>query len=144
MLRRWRQFRALGPGKRALFLQAVALLPLVGPTLHCLSFRRALAYLEARREAARRSLSEGDRDWAQKAAETIELAGRHGIVRASCLDRSLLLVWLLARRGIAGELRIGVDRENDSLRAHAWVECGGMVLGDPEEVVQGFFPFEEG
>ena len=69
-------------------------------------------------------------------------AGRRGLVRANCLDRSLFLHWLLSRRGIPGELLIGVDRTDDGLRAHAWVECAGEILGDPAEVAHVFGALE--
>lgn len=59
----------------------------------------------------------------------------HGIERtlrfvpfdARCLVRSLVLLGLLARRGIASTLVIGVDVE-PRFSAHAWVESGGRAL----------------
>jgi transglutaminase superfamily protein len=50
-----------------------------------------------------------------------------------CLMRSLVLTRLLARRGIASTLVIGV-RSGESFEAHAWVEHAGAPLlhpGDP-------------
>jgi hypothetical protein len=44
-----------------------------------------------------------------------------------CLVRSLVLSGLLARRGIAAALVIGVRTEPD-FEAHAWVECAGYPL----------------
>jgi hypothetical protein len=51
---------------------------------------------------------------------------------ATCLPRSLTLWWLLRRRGIESELRLGVRKDGDSIVAHAWVECEGEVVGDKE------------
>jgi hypothetical protein len=44
-----------------------------------------------------------------------------------CLVRSLVLTALLARRGIAATLIIGV-RSEPKFEAHAWVECAGTPL----------------
>jgi transglutaminase-like putative cysteine protease len=45
-----------------------------------------------------------------------------------CLTRALVLVALLARRGIESSLVIGV-RSGPDFRAHAWVEHRGAPLG---------------
>lgn len=44
-----------------------------------------------------------------------------------CLVRSLVLLSLLERRGVAGRLVIGV-RPGPEFAAHAWVECDGVSL----------------
>lgn len=46
---------------------------------------------------------------------------------AKCLVRSLVLTAVLARRGIASTLVIGV-RPGDGFAAHAWVEADGRAL----------------
>jgi Transglutaminase-like superfamily len=50
-----------------------------------------------------------------------------------CLMRSLVLLGLLARRGVAGELVIAVrpSQELPALDAHAWVEVDGRALLAP-------------
>ena len=67
-------------------------------------------------------------------------ASRHHLWPMRCLARSLCLRRLLARRGIAGVLRIGVAREDGRLLAHAWVEWEGKPLGDSEESIARFEP----
>jgi hypothetical protein len=47
-----------------------------------------------------------------------------------CLVRSLVLVRLLARRGISAKLVIGARTAPDFL-AHAWVECAGVPILSP-------------
>jgi hypothetical protein len=49
---------------------------------------------------------------------------------ARCLTRSLVLTSLLARRGIASSVVIGVKTE-PRFSAHAWVESGGTPLLPP-------------
>ncbi len=136
MLRRLRTFARLDSERRSVFVKAVLLLPLVRPALRILGFKRLRDRIEAR--PCREQVSREERRWVALVAEMVEVAGRHGLMRANCLDRSLLLHWPFARRGIPVELRIGVDRSDDGLRAHAWIECAGEVLGDPAEVARVF------
>lgn len=49
-----------------------------------------------------------------------------------CLRRSLVLMQLLARRGIHGQLVIGTRTSPDFL-AHAWIECHGEPVLSPLE-----------
>jgi hypothetical protein len=64
-----------------------------------------------------------------------EIVGRTlGVLPADsrCLVRSLVLTALLARRGIASSLVIGV-RAGPDFAAHAWVETDGRPLLQPAE-----------
>lgn len=45
-----------------------------------------------------------------------------------CLVQALVGRWLLARRGIETEIRIGVTKNGQALLAHAWLEQGGRIL----------------
>ncbi|HEY0514527.1 MAG TPA: lasso peptide biosynthesis B2 protein [Thermoanaerobaculia bacterium] len=65
-------------------------------------------------------------------------AARHHLYPMRCLPRALALRWLLARQGVAAELRIGVTREGDGLAAHAWVERRGRPVGEPPGVEERF------
>ena len=51
----------------------------------------------------------------------------HFFPDARCLIRSIVLVGMLARRGVASTLVIGVSPAPD-FRAHAWVELDGNAL----------------
>lgn len=50
-----------------------------------------------------------------------------------CLMRSLVLVSLLSRRGVASNLVIGVCANDGRFDAHAWVEYEGRALLPPGE-----------
>lgn len=67
----------------------------------------------------------------------VGIAARH-LYPARCLPRSLCLRWLLARHGVAADLRIGVTRRRGGMTAHAWVEHQGRPVGDTEEAVAPF------
>lgn len=123
--------RPLGPGERArLGLEIVA------------------AYARASRELRRASIEEvvarlraaGPSPAAGPEAAELEEARRLGraTVRTlrllpgdtRCLRRSLVVLRLLARRGIAARLVIGARTGPDFL-AHAWVEHGGEPVLSP-------------
>ena len=73
--------------------------------------------------------------------EAVNIAARHTPFPASCLTRSLLLGWLLRRRGVASKLRIGVRLTQGMLDAHAWVECQGVPVNDNPDVNEQFASF---
>ncbi len=58
----------------------------------------------------------------------VRIAARNHLYEMTCLRQSLALQWLLARRGIPAELRIGVRKQAGALEAHAWVECAGQAV----------------
>jgi hypothetical protein len=70
----------------------------------------------------------------------VRIAGRYHLVPARCLQMSLVLQWLLARRGIVTEMRIGVRKAEDGLSAHAWLEHNGQPIDEPERIETRFSP----
>jgi hypothetical protein len=133
---RWSRFRTLPRAERVFFLQAWILLLLTDAALPLVGFRRWKRLLErlvsppaALPERSGRELAE-----AECAARMTLAAERHGFVRPSCLERSIVLWWLLRRRGLAAGLHIGARKQEGQLEAHAWVECMGVVLNDTDEV----------
>lgn len=67
-------------------------------------------------------------DLIMAAQRALRLAERTVPVRLSCLQRTVALYWLLSRRGIAVEPRIGVRNVAADLEAHAWLEFRGRIL----------------
>lgn len=65
-------------------------------------------------------------------------ARRNHLYPMTCLRRSLALQKMLAQRGIAAELKIGVQKELGVLSAHAWVEVQGTPIGEPERVMDQY------
>jgi Transglutaminase-like superfamily len=70
-----------------------------------------------------------------------QAAARHIPVRTNCLERSLVLWWLLERRGIGARLRLGARKDQGRFEAHAWVEVRGAMLDDLLSV--DFRPFDQ-
>ncbi len=74
---------------------------------------------------------------AMEMARLVRKVGRWAVRRFSCLHEAVTVWRLLARRGIPGNLRIGVRQHDGQVEAHAWVEYEGLVItGDPKAAGQ--------
>lgn len=73
--------------------------------------------------------------------EAVNLAAAHSPFPATCLTRSLLLQWLLRRRGVACDLQIGACHTAGQFRAHAWLEYKGTPINDVADVARQFASF---
>lgn len=147
MWERLRRFRALGPNARGLFLRAAVLLPLVSLSLRLRGFRSTQATLQ--KQLTRSGSIRYDPPAPGKAAHTaliarmVRAAAYRNLGTATCLERSLVLWWLLGRQGIVSSVRIGTRKTGLKFEAHAWVECDGMALNEPEEVHEHYAAFDE-
>jgi hypothetical protein len=118
---------------------ASLLLPLAGLALHLVGVRRALRLFAGGLQCAGVSAPET----AERVAREVERAARdYSVYPVDCLVRSLVLVWLLRRRGIAAEFRLGVRTLTGRFEAHAWVEHCGVPLGEDADVARVFNAFE--
>lgn len=136
---RIKRLLALSPGERGILLTSSVLLPLFWLALRVLGLKRFGALLVRRPLHAEPQAAIG----ARSLAGLVNTAARHSPLAATCLTRSLLLVWLLRRRGIASDLRIGVRFVQGTLEAHAWVECDGVPVNDEARVAQDFAAFDK-
>jgi hypothetical protein len=77
----------------------------------------------------------------RRCARAVRLAARL-VPFASCLTQALACQVLLARRGIASDLHLGVrPGRAGSLLAHAWLTVdGAVVLGGDRRGLAGFSP----
>ena len=143
MWERLRQFKALERPAQSLLLRAMALLPLVSLSLRWRGFRATQAMLERFRSNG--SVGPDSPEISKRAALTahmVSVADQCGLLRFSCLAKSLTLWWLLERQGIAADLRIGIKKEKEKFAAHAWVERNGTALNEPEEHHRHYAAFD--
>ncbi len=131
---------------RGLVIQALALLPLVAIAVRLLGYQRVRACLAW--TLPKEKLSRGmhghapaDAQQALNIGRLVNGAARRGLFPANCLSRSLVVWWLLGRRGIASEVVIGAQIEQSEFRAHAWVECQQQVVNDRPDIAEQFRPF---
>jgi hypothetical protein len=139
-LSRLAQFGNLSGAQKRTLVVAWLWLPVFWIGLRTLNLQRFQSRLQRKPFASARHppMSQSE---VQALAEAVNIAARHTPFHATCLTRSLLLCWLLKRRGVASELRIGVNLASGTLQAHAWVECAGSPVNDRADIADEFKPF---
>jgi len=136
-----RKFRGLSPSERRLLFQSALLLPLVHLALLLLGYARLHRVMDkvAPSKPGDRTLSESETlKRAGKITRLVSIAAGHGLYRATCLRKSLLVWWFLRKDGIQSNICFGVRIIDSTLEAHAWVEWNGMILNDSTTVREQF------
>jgi Transglutaminase-like superfamily len=140
-----RRFRALESNARGLFLRAAVLLPLISLSLRLRGFRATQATLQKRIGSAVSSHYEptdpAKGEHAALTARMVRSAAIRSFGPATCLEKALVLWWLLGRQGIGSRVRIGTRKIGKKFEAHAWVECDGVALNEPEEAHKHYAAF---
>jgi hypothetical protein len=141
----WLGYWRLGRRDRGLALEAAVGLAATWVGLRLVGFRRwktLLVRLTPPRPDATQPVGSARIETAREIARIQQAVSRHLVFNASCLEQSLVLWWLAARRGIPAELRIGARKQAGRFEAHAWVELGNLVLNDSGEAHLHFAPFD--
>lgn len=148
MWERLRRFSFLDAEARGIFLRAAALLPVISVSLKMRGFRTTqkfvLRFPPLAHQASSRGSSDipGDSERAQLTARMVNAAVRHAWRASTCLEKSLTLLWLLRRQGIACELLIGTRKVDGKFEAHAWVERDGTALNEPQQEHRHYAAFD--
>jgi hypothetical protein len=142
MWERLQRFSNLPPPARALFLRAAVLLPWVALRLRLQGFQATNQSLQNASRQMDRSKSGRAGERAALTVRMVRAAARHSLGSPSCLEESLVLVYLLRRQGIDSQLRIGVKKNIPKFEAHAWVESGGVALNEVAALHDHYAPFE--
>lgn len=141
--KKFQQIKALSLDESQVLLTSMVLLPLIAIGLKAKGYKWTQSYLAD--HVPDRPLSTHPEDTqlkeAQQLARIVSIASSNSAYKASCLKKSLLTWWLLARRGIETELRIGVNNNSGDFKAHAWVEYRGEVLAEQADMGEQFSAF---
>ena len=157
----WRKFRRLPAEEKAVFLEALALLPVVRVGLKAFGLRRVQSVVGRGRDTGRsgapvfgstgisagaplhseHSMEQDRADYrARRTARLVAVAARY--TGGTCLARSIVLACLLERQEVSAQLRIGVRKGENGLEAHAWVEAAGTTLNDGQDVGERYAAFD--
>jgi hypothetical protein len=134
------RFRALPATERRTLLAAMALLPLFWIALRLLGLQRLQARLHRSPRPRPNPLPLDD---LMRTGALVNSASRRVLGPDNCLTRSLYLWWLLRRRGVYCQLRIGVRMIDGGLEAHAWVEHANVPINDRHDVGARFDAFAD-
>jgi hypothetical protein len=142
VFRRLEQLRQLSIFEFKVLLLAIFLLPILAMSIKFKGLKWTQATLSNHKLDINMSIPENEQlEIAQKIARMVSIAANHSFYSANCLKKSLLIWWLLSRKGIVIELKIGVNKDTSDFNAHAWVEYRGNVLMDTTDVGQQFSAF---
>jgi transglutaminase superfamily protein len=120
-------------------LRAFVALAVVSVELRFRGVRRLASETSGSRDIAR-AIGPEQVSRAREYFRWVEVASRRHILRTRCLHRSLVLHRWLLHDGVPSQLRIGVRKDDGTLRAHAWVEIDGEVVGESAAHVAKFTP----
>lgn len=110
----------------------------VSQRLHHSGFRTLMESLNEMETCDATSLRPRDIRKARRFSRRIAIASRVSFPHVKCLHRSLVLHKWLRSEGLPSELRIGVRKHGDELRAHAWVELAGIAVNDEPQALVPF------
>lgn len=138
------KLRQLTLAEMALLLQAPVALPAAAFALRRWGLATVQTWIARRTvRAAAPDTDEARLATAQRLSWCVQVAAAYGPWPANCLQRSVVLCWFLHRRGLHGDLRIGVrNTDQGALDFHAWVEYAGMVVNDRRDVAQRYAVFD--
>lgn len=128
------RFLLLPIWKKAFLLRCLLLVATMRVGLSLFKFERL------RKVTSRGDLSgETDVDYLKRVAWGVSRASAY-VPGASCLTQALAGQYLLSRRGVASQIRVGVDRESrQQVKAHAWLVSGDwIVLGGSSQSMRNF------
>jgi len=122
--------------------QSVCLLPLAAAGLRCAGYNWCRSTLARAVPCCPREPDLHDEPEARRIARLVNVVARRMYFGPTCLHRSLVLWWLLRRRGIEAALTFGARMDGGQFHAHAWVELLGRPLNDVDDVRTRYQPFE--
>ena len=140
MRRRLTGLRSLSLAHWRVVLASLVLVPAAQLSLRLVGFKRTARALAARSD---RSPVPPEPARARHVADAVALVAGRSVIGARCLGRSLVLWFILRRRGIDAEFVIGADApRRGELDAHAWVEVAGVPVNDASDVRERFGSFD--
>jgi hypothetical protein len=137
---KWRKFWRLDRRERRVLVQAAALIPLASLGLHTLGLQRLMHFLIKPDGSAVHTDADVAIDQARRLAYLIHSAGNP--IRATCLERSVVLWWLLRCQHSECQIVLGARKEHGKMQAHAWVEVAGTAVNDRADIREVFASFE--
>lgn len=137
--RKFAKFRALPTQDQRILAAALSLMPVFWLALQILGFRRFIYWVVGTPAPGKKPLA---LDRVVEIGDLVNQAGFNLFGPDCCLIRSLYLMWLLRRLGVACDLRIGTQLTQGKLMGHAWVEVEGAPVNDARDIAQQYAVFE--
>ena len=129
MTRYVKTFLGAPPRYRQTLFQALVMVAMVRIGLWVLPYRVVYRLLDGSAPQPVGLSTDAARAYRKRVTWAVNAVSRRLLGKKPCLVQALAARWLLARRGIAVDFRIGVTLDDSkSLLAHAWLEQNGVVI----------------
>jgi len=145
LMKRYKQLLELSPSEVYIIFVALFLLPITAILLKIKGFNQTQRILnQLSKNGSDSELSkERQKAKAQSITRMVSITASYGPCRVKCLNKSLVSRWLLRKRGITSDLKIGASKDSsENFNAHAWLEIQGVVINDSKDVGSRFSVFD--
>lgn len=127
MIRRLR--RRLAGRSVFVLCRAVVVVATIRAFLWLYPYGRVLRTVAKERHTYRHMDAEGEAKYMRDVIWAVRAVARRTLGDSPCLTQALAVKWMLRTTNADTILRIGVAKsEDNSLNAHAWLECNGVIL----------------
>lgn len=133
----------LSPTDWLLVAQSWVLLVVGEVALRIFGFSRIQQVIESAKPRRNTQVGDFNRLF-RRISNMTDIAARNHILSFTCLRRSMVIAWLLRRRGVPATIHLGVRKDAPDFEAHAWVEYSGQRTEDIDELRRGYATFGGG
>jgi hypothetical protein len=137
--------QSLSWAERWLAIQSLFLLQTISLGLRWLGFRPIYTLLRRFSPALPPTTDPQEANFTQAIhlGAVVQLANqRFPALHVTCLPESLVVWWLLAKKGITADLRLGIRNQEGRLDGHAWVEVNHQVVSGDPDLPDDFLPLD--
>ena len=145
-MKTWTKLKNLTLVEAKLLLQALLLLPAFHLGLKWFGYYRINRFIDNRfpvEQTGNKTNKEDALRISEITTRMVSAASRYGLYHATCLRKSIVLVYLLRKQGIESEVCIGTRRNGGTFEAHAWVEYEGTVINDRADIRENYTLLED-
>lgn len=127
-LRPWKRFYRLSFRRKILVLETVFYLGIFRLLLLIVPFRVIAKLLERTKQQPQQEITPERLQKHREIAASIKTLSQHVPWKTECLVEALCARQMLAVRRIPNTVYFGVSKTKSDVKAHAWVESGGLIL----------------
>ena len=129
---------------RRLYRRVWLLLNAIAPCVRLLGVMRCLNLLSLGiKMLGKNSRHDDPLQRARDISRIVQVASSRSAFQVACLEKSLVLWYVLAREGIDSAVCMGTQLTTDIFRAHAWVEVEGQVVSQRTDPRWRYVPFAQ-
>ena len=103
-----------------------------------------LFYLHDRPDCAQSFANTGESllNSANRWHEAVRIAARFVAPKVECLPKAVALSRILRQRQMPAVLKLGVAKSESRLLSHAWIEIGGIAIGESTHTLARYRPID--